>query len=163
MKIRLFDESDWSDVTRIYAAGVSAGNATFDAELPAREAYFASRVPELRLAAFDDGGQMLGWTAASRTSARAVYRGVVEHSVYIDPKFAGQGVAGSLLAALSLAALEHGYWTIQSSIFPENAASRALHEKNGFRLVGRRERVGLMSFGPHAGQWRDTLLYEKRL
>ena len=54
-------------------------------------------------------------------------------------------------------------WTIQSGIFPENAASLYLHESHGFRQVGRRECVALMSHGPYAGTWRDTILVELRL
>jgi L-amino acid N-acyltransferase YncA len=56
-----------------------------------------------------------------------------------------------------------GIWTIQSGIFPENAASLALHESHGFRQVGRRERIALMTYGPYAGTWRDTILVELRL
>ena len=52
---------------------------------------------------------------------------------------------------------------MQSSIFPENAASLRLHENAGFRTVGRRERIALMTTGPWAGQWRDTVLIERRL
>jgi phosphinothricin acetyltransferase len=55
-----------------------------------------------------------------------------------------------------------GIWTIQSGIFPENAASLALHDRAGFRVVGRRERVGLMTHGPLTGTWRDVLLVERR-
>ncbi len=40
-----------------------------------------------------------------------------------------------------------GYWTIQSSIFPENIASLRLHEAAGFRVVGRRERIGMSLLG----------------
>ena len=51
-----------------------------------------------------------------------------------------------------------GVWTIQTSIFPENRASLALHEACGFRVVGRRERIAKRD-----GLWRDTLLLEQRL
>jgi phosphinothricin acetyltransferase len=50
-----------------------------------------------------------------------------------------------------------GIWTIQTNIFPENAASLALHERVGFRVVGRRERIAQLD-----GAWRDTLLLERR-
>jgi phosphinothricin acetyltransferase len=55
-----------------------------------------------------------------------------------------------------------GVWTIQSSIFPENTASLALHDALGFRRVGRRERIALMTYGPLRGVWRDTVLIERR-
>jgi L-amino acid N-acyltransferase YncA len=55
-----------------------------------------------------------------------------------------------------------GIWTLQAGIFEENAASLSLHLQHGFRIVGRRERIGRMMYGPRAGQWRDTLLLERR-
>lgn len=100
---------------------------------------------------------MLGWVAVSPTSARPVYAGVVEHSVYVDPAARGRGVAALLLDALIAATEAAGIWTIQSGIFPENTASLALHRRAGFRVVGTRERVGR-----HHGRWRDVVLLERR-
>ena len=51
-----------------------------------------------------------------------------------------------------------GVWTIQTGIFPENRASLDLHTAGGFRLVGRRERLGQLR-----GVWRDVLMLELRL
>ena len=89
-------------------------------------------------------------------------RGVVEHSVYVAGSAKGRGVGRSLVAGLIAAADEAGIWTIQSSIFPENASSLALHERAGFRVVGRRERIAQMTYGPWSGLWRDTILIERR-
>lgn len=50
-----------------------------------------------------------------------------------------------------------GIWTLQAGIFPENAASLALHRRSGFREVGRRERLGRLR-----GVWRDVVLLERR-
>jgi L-amino acid N-acyltransferase YncA len=96
--------------------------------------------------------------AASRRSTRECYAGVVEHSVYVSEGARGQGVGRALLDAFVTAARGAGSWTIETSIFPENTASRALHERCGFRLVGRRERIAQLD-----GVWHDTLLYELRL
>jgi phosphinothricin acetyltransferase len=62
-----------------------------------------------------------------------------------------------LLDALVARSEQAGIWTIQTSVFPENRASLALHERCGFRIVGVRERVGKRD-----GLWRDTLLLERR-
>lgn len=105
---------------------------------------------------------MQGWAAASPVSSRAVYRGVVEHSVYVATAAHGQGIGRALLRALLDATEQAGCWTVQAGIFPENTASLALHEREGFRIVGRREAIALMTTGPHAGEWRDTLLVERR-
>ena len=99
----------------------------------------------------------MGWAALSPTSRRACYAGVVEHSVYVAGSARGRGIGRALMAALLAGADAAGIWTIQTSIFPENTASVALHERVGFRVVGRRERIA-----QHDGVWRDTILLERR-
>jgi len=170
LRIRPLGHCDWPAVEAIYREGIATGHATFEAEPPSWDAFTASRCPDLRLVAVDvadrvtggEGERVLGWAAASPISARAVYRGVVEHSVYVAQDARRAGVARALLDALLTAADAGGYWTVQSSIFPENTASLALHERAGFRRVGVRERIALMTYGPRAGTWRDTILVERR-
>ena len=153
--------ADWPAVEAIYRQGIATGNATFEAEPPTWAQFDAGKRPDLRLVATVDD-VVVGWAAASPTSARAVYRGVVEHSLYVAPEAQGHGIGAVLLDALVDAAFAAGCWTVQSSIFPANTASLALHARHGFRVVGVRERVALMTYGPFAGQWRDTVLVERR-
>ena len=150
------------DVLQVYAEGIATGHATFEAEPPTWEAFDAGHLAAHRFVAVDDG-TVLGWAAASPVSGRCVYAGVVEDSVYVAQAARGRGVGRALLAALVDSAREAGAWTVQAGIFPENAASVALHQSAGFRVVGTRERLGRMSHGPLAGQWRDVLLLENRL
>lgn len=159
--IRPMRAADWEAVARIYGQGIDDGEATFEIEVPAWAAFDGSRLSNLRLVA-DEGGSILGWAAASAVSSRAAYRGVIEHSVYVAREARGQGVGRMLLSALIDAAEDAGIWCIQSSVFPENTASLALHERAGFRTVGRRERIARSGRGPHAGLWRDTVLIERR-
>ena len=63
-----------------------------------------------------------------------------------------------LLTELCRQAEAAGYWTLQSTVLQDNAASRALHTKCGFRLVGRRERIARDCHG----RWLDTYLMEYR-
>ncbi len=153
----------WADVERIYAAGIATGHATFEAAPPTWDAFDAGKVREHRFVALDDDGRVLGWAAASAVSDRCVYAGVIEHSVYVDPAAHGRGVGRALLDALLGSAQAGGVWTVQSGIFPENSASIALHTAAGFRVVGTRERLGRMTYGPLAGRWRDVVLMERRL
>jgi phosphinothricin acetyltransferase len=51
----------------------------------------------------------------------------------------------------------HGVWTLQAATIEENFPSLALLAKCGFRVVGRRERIGKLG-----GIWRDTVLTERR-
>ncbi|MFT4029565.1 MAG: GNAT family N-acetyltransferase [Protaetiibacter sp.] len=160
--IRPMTAADWPDVERIYREGIATGHATFEAEPPGWDSFDAGKLIVPRLVATDDAGSVVAWAAASPVSSRPVYRGVIEHSVYVAGSARGQGVGGRLLAAFIAAADEAGVWTIQSSVFPENTASLELHRRHGFRTVGTRERIALMSYGPLAGVWRDTVLIERR-
>ncbi|WP_197025343.1 GNAT family N-acetyltransferase [Nocardioides sp. HB32] len=151
----------WPEVERIYAEGIATGHATFEAEPPSWEQFDAGKLPGHRLVAVE-GGRVAGWAAASPVSDRCVYAGVAEHSVYVAAAAAGRGVGRRLLEALVESTEDAGIWTLQSGVFPENAVSLALHDSVGFRVVGTRERVALMSYGPLAGQWRDVVLIERR-
>ena len=144
-------------VLAIYQAGIDEGDATFETAAPSWEAFDASKLPEHRFVATDDGGTVLGWIAATRVSARPAYAGVVEHSVYVHRRARGRGVASALLKALIASTEAAGLWTIQSGIFPENTASLAVHARAGFRVIGTRERIGR-----HHGRWRDVVLVERR-
>jgi phosphinothricin acetyltransferase len=158
--IRPMRPEDWPAVRQIYEHGIATGNATFEVAAPDWDDWDASHLAEHRFVAVDDDdGQrrVVGWVAVSGVSKRHVYRGVVEHSVYVSPAAAGRGAGRALLDALIASTEAAGIWTIQSGIFPENTVSLKLHEQCGFRVVGHQERVG-----EHHGRWRDVVLVERR-
>jgi phosphinothricin acetyltransferase len=144
-------------VLAIYQSGIDEGNATFETRLPPWDAFSAARLPGHRFVA-TERNLVVGWVAVAAVSRRRVYAGVVEHSVYVDPRARGRGVGRKLLDALISSTESAGIWTIQSSLFPENIASLRLHRSAGFRDIGVRERVAL-----HYGWWRDTVLIERRI
>jgi L-amino acid N-acyltransferase YncA len=147
---------DWSAVRTIYLEGIATGNATFETSAPEWGEWDAKHRPDCRLVAWADN-QIIGWTALSPVSSRCVYAGVAEESVYIAAQAQGQGVGKALLQAVIAESEKAGIWTIQTGIFPENAASLALHKSCGFREVGYREKIGQMN-----GVWRDTVFLERR-
>jgi L-amino acid N-acyltransferase YncA len=148
--------SDWDDVARIYAEGIATQLATFETEVPAWEAWDRAHLPDHRLLARDDG-RVVGWAALTPSSPRPVYAGVARVSVYVAADARGHGVGTALLAALVESSEAGGVWTLEAGILPENEASIRMHERCGFRVVGRRERIGRMR-----GVWRDVLLLERR-
>jgi L-amino acid N-acyltransferase YncA len=157
VEVRTLLPEDWSAVADIYWDGLRGGLATFETEVPSWEAWDAAHLPEHRLVAVV-AGEVVGWAALSPASSRRCYAGVVENSVYIAREQQGQGIGRLLLDALLKGARRARLWTVQTSIFPENRASLALHERCGFRVVGVRERIAKRD-----GIWRDTVLLEKRL
>jgi L-amino acid N-acyltransferase YncA len=148
---------DWPAVERIYAEGVQTRLATFETSLPSWEEFDSGRLEQHRLVAVENG-EVLGWAAVSPISRRECYAGVVEHSVYVRADARGRGMGGALMEALLASTDAAGIWTVQSSVFPENVATLVLHERLGFRVVGRRERIAQLD-----GAWRDTILLERRV
>jgi L-amino acid N-acyltransferase YncA len=155
--VRPMTDGDAAAVLRIYQAGLNGGQASFETTAPGWDVFDRSKLPDHRHVAVTADGEVLGWVAVSAVSARPAYAGVVEHSLYVDPAAQDRGVGETLLTALITSTEAAGIWTIQSGIFPENTASLRLHQKAGFRIVGRRERIGR-----HHGRWRDVLLLERR-
>lgn len=147
---------DWKLVRTIFQEGIASGNATFETEAPAWDKWDSSHLADGRFVARVGHG-VLGWAALSPVSSRCVYAGVAEVSIYVGLQYAGQGIGRDLLAVLVAWSEQHGIWTLQAGIFPENEASLALHKRCGFREVGRRERLGQMR-----GVWRDVILLERR-
>jgi L-amino acid N-acyltransferase YncA/DNA-binding transcriptional ArsR family regulator len=158
LTIRPMCAGDAEPVLAVYQAGLDAGDASFETGAPSWAAFDAGRLAGHRhVATADDTGELLGWVAVSPVSSRGAYAGVVEHSVYVAPGARGRGVGAALLQALIDSTEAAGIWTIQSGIFPENAASLRLHARKGFRVVGVRERIA-----SHYGRWRDVVLVERR-
>lgn len=155
--IRDMTPADAEAVLRIYAEGIATGHATFEAEVPPWDRFFNSKRETPRLVA-EAGGKVVGWAACGSFSTRPVYKGVVEHSVYVAESARGLGVGRTLLSAFLEEAERAGLWLIESRIFQENRGSLALHLACGFRVVGRYSRMGKMPYGPMAGQWRDCII-----
>jgi L-amino acid N-acyltransferase YncA len=156
MILRPMTPADYPAVADIYREGIATGNATFNTDAPSWEAWDKGHLAACRLVA-EEEGRIQGWTALSPVSDRCVYGGVAELQVYVSASARGKGAGLALLHGLIAAADAHGIWTLQAGVFPENTASVSLHERAGFRLVGRRERLGQMH-----GRWRDVLLFERR-
>ena len=143
-------------VLAVYQAGLDRPHASFETTAPDWETWDSSHLPQHRFVGLDQDA-VVGWAALSPVSGRCVYEGVAEVSVYVHSDAQRRGTGRALLAAVVGSSERAGLWTLQSGVFPENLASLGLHEAAGFRVVGRRERLGR-----HRGVWRDLLLLERR-
>lgn len=154
--VRAMADADWDAVRRIYAEGIATGDATFETDVPSQQVLDEKWSVGHRWVAVVDE-QVVGWATLAPVSPRDCYRGVAENSVYVGDGFRGRGVGKSLIHKQVNEADAAGLWTLQTSIFPENRASIALHHSSGYRTVGIRERVAQLD-----GVWRDTVLLERR-
>jgi phosphinothricin acetyltransferase len=155
LRIDLMTRADWPDVCAIYKEGIATGLGTFETRAPSWEEWDGERLPHSRLVARDT--RVLAWAALSPASKRVCYCGVAEVAIYVAAIARGRGIGRALLDALIESSEANGIWTLQGATIAENAASLALQAKCGFRIVGRRERIGKL-----AGAWRDTILTERR-
>jgi phosphinothricin acetyltransferase len=154
--IREMNYLDGPQVLEIYQMGLESGNATFETEVPSWKDWDSKHLQHSRFV-FTENEKILGWIAITPVSARKVYAGVAELSVYIDKNFQGKGIGSALMERVIASSEEHGIWTLFSSVFPENMATLKLHQKFGFRIIGRREKISKLD-----ERWRDTILLERR-
>jgi L-amino acid N-acyltransferase YncA len=154
--VRHLRSADGPEVARIFDEGIATGNATFETEVPSREAWDAGHLSEHRLVAERDG-RVIGWIALAPVSSRECYAGVAEVSAYVAADARGEGVGAELLASVVESSERAGIWTLETGVFPENETSLRLLRRFGFRAVGTRERIGRLH-----GVWRDVVLLERR-
>lgn len=154
--VRSMHPDDVPRVLEIYKMGIETGSATFETATPTFSA-FNERFHMHSRFVFEEGQGVLGWVAIAPVSGRKAYSGVAEISIYVHPGHLRRGIASKLMAAVISSSEAHGIWTLTSSVFPQNVATLGLHEKFGFRVIGRRERIAVLQ-----GQWQDTLILERR-
>lgn len=149
-------DDDMASVLAIYAEGLATRNATFETRVPTAHQLRSRWLPGLAWVAELDG-RVVGWTAVTAVSGRDCYAGVGESSVYVAEDARGRGVGKALLFTQVTEVDKAGLWTLQTSIFPENRPSLALHHSAGFRTLAVRTRIAQLD-----GVWRDTVLLERR-
>jgi phosphinothricin acetyltransferase len=159
--VRLARADDAESIARIYSQGVEERIATFETE-PRTPQQIAAQLEAkgdvYPTVVVERDGQVIAWAGMSAYRARECYAGVGEHSVYADRSARRTGAGMAALAGLFREAEGRGYWKLVSRIFVENAPSRALHLKAGFREVGVYARHARLD-----GRWIDCVIVEKLL
>ncbi len=156
LSIQLFAEQDWKAVSEIYQLGLLTRNATFETEVPDYETWIKKFHANLLWVGVLHN-EVVGWAGLQSVSARKVYEGVNELTIYVHPHHGGKGIGSQLMKYLIEESEKAGVWTLYAAIFSENTASIKLHESAGFRKIGYRENIAQLD-----GKWRNTVLYERR-
>jgi L-amino acid N-acyltransferase YncA len=147
---------DAEAIARIYNEGIEDRVATFETRLRSLEdvrAWFDGVHP---IVVVEDEESVVAFAATSSYRPRACYAGVAEASVYVARSHRRRGAGRIALEALIQASNEAGFWKLLSRIFPENAVSRGLVRRLGFREVGVYEKHGRLD-----GKWRDVVIVER--
>ena len=158
---RLATAADAAALAAIYNQGIAERIATFETQ-PRTPEQIATQLAEkgdrYPTIVVESEGRIVAFASAGPYRSRPCDSGAAEHSVYVDPAARGRGAGRAALAALIEAYEALGFWKLLSRIFPENAASLALHERCGFRTVGVYRRHARLD-----GQWRDCVIVERLL
>lgn len=161
MTVRPATPADAASIAAIYNQGIAERIATFETE-PRTVAQIAAQLTEkgdrFPTIVVECDGRVVAFAGAGPYRSRPCYAGVAEHSVYVDPAARGRGAGRAALEALLETYEARGFWKLVSRIFPENVASLALHERTGFRTVGRYRRHARLD-----GEWRDCVIVERLL
>ena len=158
MKTRQAEPGDAGTIARIYNEGIEDRVATFDTELRTADDILGWLEEDYPLVVAEADGEVHAWAVVHPYSARAVYSGVGDYSVYVSRESRGRGLGRVTLAALVQECEARGYWKLLSRIFPRNEASLALARSLGFREVGVYRRHGKLD-----GQWLDCVIVERLL
>lgn len=158
-RLRAVRPEDWPRMREVFLQGIATGVASFETPETVPKAFedWVQHKHRDSLIAAEGPDGLVGWAALAPASHRACYRGVAESQLYVAKEARGQGLGDRLLGALIERSRAMKIWTLEAIVFPENRASRRLFARHGFREVGRRERIARMN-----GEWRDTLLLERR-
>jgi phosphinothricin acetyltransferase len=105
--------------------------------------------------AVDDSDTVLGFATYGAFRAYPAYKYTVEHSVYVHRDHRGLGIGRALLRDIIARASGQQYHVMIGVIDFGNAASIALHERQGFHRAGVIPQVGYKF-----GRWLDAAFYQ---
>jgi phosphinothricin acetyltransferase len=163
VEVRPGARADLDQVNAIYNHYVETSPATFDLEpttMGWRAEWFGWHGTTGRhrlLVAIDDGG-LVGFATSSPLRPRPAYDPSVETSVYVSPGMEGRGIGSCLYRRLFEELAHEDIHRAYAGIVLPNAPSVRLHERFGFREVGRFSEVGRKF-----DRYWDVAWYEKQM
>ena len=141
IEIRAAERRDLARLTEIYNYYVINTPVTFDVEpytVERREAWFAQfgATGRHRLLVAESVEGVAGYAGTTRFRPKAAYETTVETTIYCAPEAVGKGIGGRLYTALFAALGGEDIRRFVAGYTLPNAATAAIHERFGFKVVG---------------------------
>lgn len=162
--IRSATEQDLPQILNIYNAEILNGVATWN-EQPYDLEHFQKWLKQLEQQNFpvlvvEDSAQnkISGYADYASFRNFSGYKYSIEHSVYVSPEYAKQGLGKQLMQHLIEHAKNNKMHVMIAGIDHENISSIELHKKLGFVKTGYMPQVG-----QKFGKWRDLVLMQLML
>ena len=157
--IRPIRIEDAAAVAAIYNHYSEHSTATFDTE-PLSDRQMLSRLEAIvgrrpGYVSLSEASEFQGYAYAHPWKEKAAYRYTLETTIYLAPRFVGQGIGRALLSHLVEGCRREGYRSLIACITQGNVASEVLHRKMGFRPVSR-----FVQVGTKFGRWIDVADYQ---
>lgn len=162
--IRTATEQDLPSILAIYNAEVLHSFVTWNEHAYTLEAFqqklqtFQEKNHPFVVIQHQESQQIAGYADYATFRNFSGYRQTVEHSLYIAPQYARQGLGKRLLQYLIQHAKQQQMHVMVAGIDHDNHASVALHQQAGFVQTG---------YMPQVGQkfdtWRDLILMQLQL
>jgi len=103
----------------------------------------------------NDSGELMGFGSYGTFRAFPAYKYTVEHSIYVDARFRGQGIGKRLLREIITAAQQQDYHVLVGAIDSSNSVSIRLHQALGFTPCGTIRQAGFKF-----NCWLDLVFYQ---
>lgn len=107
------------------------------------------------IGAVNETGELLGFGSYGTFRAWPAYKYSVEHSIYVDKRFRGQGIGKALLQQVIDRARDQNYHVLIGGIDSQNTISIRLHQQFGFQHSGTIRQAGFKF-----GRWLDLDFYQ---
>ena len=161
MLARLATIDDAEATRAIYNLEVTESTVTFDLvprSLEEQRVWLTARSGAHAVLVAEDAGDVIGFASVSPYRDRPAYSTSVEDSVYVRRDQQGKGVGRLLLSELITLATSHGFHAMFARIVAGHEASIALHQAQGFEMVGTEREVGRKF-----GRWLDVSVMQRLL
>ena len=146
--IRKAKTQDIPALLEIYNYEVKNGVATLDINEKTQaqwtEWFLRHNIKNHPLIVLEENGIIKGYASLSSYREKEAYASTVELSIYVHPRFRGQGTGTALMnEILNMAREDKTVHTVVSVITSGNAASERLHDKFGFSFCGKIKEAGI--------------------
>lgn len=146
--IRKAETQDIPALLEIYNYEVKNGVATLDINEKTQaqwtEWFLRHNIKNHPLIVLEENGIIKGYASLSSYREKEAYASTVELSIYVHPRFRGQGTGTALMSEiLNMAREDKTVHTVVSVITSGNAASERLHDKFGFSFCGKIKEAGI--------------------
>lgn len=163
-QIRFATTADLEQILNIYNHEILTGTANWN-DQAVTLAQYQQRFQDIQQQQFpmivvedQQLKKIAGYAYYSAFRSITGYRQSIEHSVFVDPSYARQGLGKALMQQLIHLAKQQRMHIMVAAIDSENTGSILLHQQLGFIQTGYMPQIG-----QKFGQWRDLVLMQLQL